>query len=135
MRMTEQAPFTIEQFYRNVNQGKLLGGKCTKCGKVHLPPRPVCDDCYSKVFEWTEIPSTGRLMTYTIIHIAPTQFQSMAPYAVGIVQLANDLKVPGMIKGVALEHIKIGMQLMMDFGKCPEAQPWPQWPRYCFTPP
>jgi hypothetical protein len=134
MKMTEQAPFTIEQFYRHINQGRLLGGKCTKCGKVHLPPRLLCEDCYSEDFEWTEIPSAGRLVTYTIIHIAPTQFQSMAPYAVGIVQLTNGLKVPGMIKGVALDGIKIGMQLKMDFGKCTGAQPWPQWPRYCFTP-
>ena len=134
MKTAEQAPFTIEQFYRHINQGRLLGGKCTKCGKVHLPPRLLCEDCYSKDFEWTEIPSTGRLVTYTIIHIAPTQFQSMAPYAVGIVELANGLRVPGMIKSVALEHIKIGMQLTMDFGKCTGAQPWPQWPRYCFRP-
>lgn len=134
MRMTEQAPFTIEQFYRHLNQGKLLAGKCTKCGKVHLPPRPLCDDCYSKDFEWTEIPSKGKLVTYTIIHIAPAQFQSVAPYPVGIVQLAKGLKIPGMIKGVALENIKIGMELMMDFGTCAVAQPWPQWPRYCLKP-
>jgi uncharacterized OB-fold protein len=132
--MTEQPPFTIEQFYRHINQGKLLGGMCTKCGKVHLPPRPICDNCYSKDFKWTEVPSKGKLVTYTIIHIAPAQFQSMAPYAMGIVELENGLKIPGMIKEVALEQIKIGMKLMMDFGTCAAAQPWPQWPRYCFKP-
>ena len=134
MRMTEQAPFTIEQFYRHINQGKLLGGRCTKCGKVYLPPRPLCDNCYSKDFEWTEVPSEGKLVTYTIIHIAPAQFQSMAPYAMGIVELGNGLKIPGMIKEVALDQIKIGMKLKMDFGTCVAAQPWPQWPRYCFKP-
>ncbi|MGD0979034.1 MAG: Zn-ribbon domain-containing OB-fold protein [Candidatus Bathyarchaeia archaeon] len=132
--MSAQASFTIEQFYKHISQGKLLGGRCTKCGKVHLPPRPLCDNCYSKDFEWTEIPSTGKLVTYTIIHIAPAQFQSMAPYAMGIVQLANNLRIPGMINGVALEQIKIGMELKMDFGTCQAAQPWPQWPRYFFKP-
>jgi len=132
--MTEQASFTVEQFYKHINQGKLLGGRCTKCGKVHLPPRPLCDNCYSKDFEWIEIPSRGKLVTYTIIHIAPAQFQSMAPYAMGIVQLANGLKIPGMITGVALEQIKIGMELMMSFGTCAVTQPWPHWPRYYFKP-
>lgn len=132
--MTEQAPFTIEQFYRHINQGKLLGGRCTKCGKVHLPPRPLCDNCYSKDFEWTEVPSEGKLVTYTIIYIAPAQFQSMAPYAMGIVELENGLRIPGMIREVALEQIRIGMKLTMDFGTCAVSQSWPQWPRYCFKP-
>lgn len=132
--MSEQTSFTIEQFYKHINQGKLLGGRCTKCGKVHLPPRPLCDNCYSKDFEWTEIPSRGKLVTYTVIHIAPSQFQSVAPYAMGIVELANGLRLPGMINGMALEQIKIGMELKMDFGTCAVTQPWPQWPRYCFKP-
>lgn len=132
--MSEQEQFTIEQFYKHISQGKLLGGRCTKCGKVHLPPRPLCDNCYSKNFEWTEISSRGKLLTYTIIHIAPAQFQSMAPYAMGIVQFDGGLKLPGMIRGVAPEKIKVGMEVAMDFGACEITQSWPQWPRYCFKP-
>jgi uncharacterized OB-fold protein len=132
--MSEQAqPFTIEQFYKQILQGKLVGGKCKKCGKIHLPPRPLCDNCFSKEFEWIELPHKGKLLTYTVIHVAPTQFQGMAPYAVGIVQLENGVNIPGMIR-VAPEQIKIGMQLTIDFGTCAETQPWPQWPRYHFKP-
>ena len=132
--MSEQTPFTIEQFYKYIIQGKLMGGKCKKCGKVHLPPRPLCDNCFSKEFEWKEIPQKGKLLTYTVIHVAPTQFQSMTPYAVGIIQLENGAKIPGMIRGVALEQIKIGMALTIDFGECAATQQWPQWPRYYFKP-
>jgi len=132
--MSEQAPFTIEQFYKQILQGKLMGGKCKKCGKIHLPPRPLCNNCFSKEFEWVELPQNGKLLTYTVIHVAPTQFQGMAPYAVGIVQLENGLKIPGMIRGVAPEQIKIGMLLTIDFGTCAATQPWPQWPRYHFKP-
>jgi uncharacterized OB-fold protein len=134
MSMSEQAPFTIDQFYKHIKQGKLLGGKCKKCGKVHLPPRPLCDNCYSKEFEWIEVPTKGKLLTYTVIHIAPTQFQSMAPYAMGIVQLENGFKMPGMIRDVKPEQIEIGMSLTVDFGTCQATQPWPQWPRYYFKP-
>lgn len=130
--MSEQTHFTIEQFYKNINQGKLLGAKCKKCGKTHLPPRPMCDDCYSREFEWTAISTKGKLLTYTIIHIAPAQFQSVAPYAMGIVELENDLRIPGMIRGVPLEQIRIGMNLAMNFETCAATQPWPQWPKYYF---
>jgi len=132
--MSEQAPFTIEQFYRYINQGKLKGGKCRKCGAIHLPPRPLCDKCFSKEFEWIEISQKGKLLTYTIIHVAPSQFQSMAPYAVGIIQLENGLKIPGMVRGIEHEKIKIGMELTIDFDTATTPSQWPQWPRYCFRP-
>jgi uncharacterized OB-fold protein len=131
--MSEQSPFTIEQFYKHILQGKLMGGKCKKCGKIHLPPRPFCDNCFSKELEWVELPKNGKLLTYTVIHVAPAQFQGMAPYAVGIVQLENGVKIPGMIR-VAQEQIKIGMPLTIDFGECAATQSWPQWPRYHFKP-
>jgi uncharacterized OB-fold protein len=133
--MSEQTPFTIEQFYKNISQGKLLGAKCLKCGKVHLPPRPLCSHCFSTDFEWTEIPADGKLLTYTIIYVAPTQFQSMAPYATGIIQLSDGSKLPGIIRGVPLDEIKVGMELTVDFEACETGQSWPQWPRYYFKSP
>jgi hypothetical protein len=131
--VSEQAPFTIEQFYKHILQGKLMGGKCRKCGKVHVPPRPLCTECFSKELEWVDLPQKGKLLTYTVIHVAPTQFQGMAPYPVGVIELENGVKMPGMIR-VAPEVIKIGMQLVLDFGTCAAAQSWPQWPRYYFKP-
>jgi uncharacterized OB-fold protein len=132
--MSDTAPFTIEQFYKYLTEGKLMAGKCTKCGKIHLPPRPLCDNCYSQQFEWVEVSGQGKLLTYSVIHIAPQQFQALAPYAVGIVELENGLRIPGMIQGDTEEQLKIGMELAIDFGTCSTAQPWPKWPRYCFKP-
>ncbi|MEM3616698.1 MAG: Zn-ribbon domain-containing OB-fold protein [Candidatus Bathyarchaeia archaeon] len=132
--MAEQPPaFTIEQFYKNISQKKLIGGKCRKCGKIHLPPRPLCDKCLSTEFEWVKMPKTGKLLTYTIIHVAPTQFQNMAPYAVGIIQLENGVKIPGMIRNVPLDKIRVGMPLKMEFEEFQQTQQWPQWPRYYFV--
>ena len=132
--MSTQPPFTIEQFYKFIQQGKLMAGKCLKCGKIHLPPRPLCDNCYSQQFEWVEAPKNGKLLTYTVIHIAPTQFQNLAPYPVGIVELGNGLRLPGMILGVSQDQLKVGIALVIDFGTCSTTQQWPQWPRYCFRP-
>ena len=132
--MSIQPQFTIEQFYKFTQQGKLMAGRCLECGKMHLPPRPLCDNCYSTNFEWVEAPKNGKLLTYTVIHIAPTQFQNLAPYAVGIVELENGLRIPGMIQGASQDQLKIGMPLTIDFGTCSTTQMWPQWPRYCFRP-
>ncbi len=132
--MKEMPPFTIEQFYRYINQGRLMGGKCKSCGKILLPPRPLCDRCLSKEFQWTEVPQKGKLLTYTIIHISPQQFQKITPYAVGIVQLEDGSKIPGMVRGVSFEEIEIGMDVRMRFAKSVQETMWPQWPRYYFEP-
>lgn len=131
---TQEAPFTIDQFYKYLSQGKLMAGKCLKCGKIHLPPRPLCDNCLSQNFSWLEISGKGKLLTYTVIYVAPEQFQNLTPYAVGIVELDNGLKIPGMIQKISQEKLKIGMDLTLDFGTCSEPQKWPAWPRYCFKP-
>ena|SRR4030065_347051 len=132
--MSTQTPFTIEQFYKFMSQGKLMAGKCTRCGKTHLPPRPLCDNCFSQEFEWVEVSGKGKLVTFTVIHIAPPQFAALAPYAVGIVQLDNGLRIPGMISGVKQEQLRVGMDLTIDFGTCNTTQVWPPWQRYCFKP-
>jgi uncharacterized OB-fold protein len=127
-------PFTIEQFYKFLSEGKLMAGKCQTCGKIHLPPRPLCDNCLGQQFQWLPLSDKGKLLTYTVIHIAPQQFQQLAPYAVGIVEFEGNLKIPGMIQGVTQEQLQIGMALTLDFGACSSPQQWPQWPRYCFKP-
>jgi len=132
--MVAQAPFTIEQLCKFMNEGKLMAGKCKKCGKIHFPPRQLCDECLSNEFEWTQIPTMGKLLTYTVIHIAPAQFQAMAPYAIGIIGLDNGLKIPGMIKNVPLDKIRIMMPLCMVIEPCSGTGQWPQWPRYHFEP-
>ena len=132
--MSTQKPFTIEQLWKSIGEGTLVGAKCRKCGKIHFPPRQLCDTCLSNELEWNHIPTEGTLQTYTIIYIAPAQFQAMAPYAIGIVGLANGLKIPGMIRNAPLDQIKIGMRLSIAFEPSDGTSQWPQWPRYYFKP-
>ena len=137
MSEAEAAPFTIEQFYRFMNEGKLIVAKCIKCGTIMLPPRPIRIQCYSENLEWIKLENKGKLLTYTIIHVAPPQFQHLVPYAVGIIELEKGLKLPGMIKGIDFDKIKIGMELKIEvepITKEAEGQEWPAWPKYYFKP-
>jgi hypothetical protein len=134
MSMTETSlPFTIESFYRLIAEKKLMAAKCKQCGRLLLPPRPMCASCHSKGLEWTQLKGEGQLLTYTVIHVAPKQFQSMIPYAVGIVKLEEGPQLPGMIRETELGKIKVGMKLLIDFDTMLPSE-WPRWPRYYFKP-
>jgi hypothetical protein len=108
-----------------------MAAKCSECGAVLLPPKQICTKCLSTNLKWIELDGAGKLLSYTIIHVAPEQFQSMAPYAVGIVELKKGLRLPGMIRNVNPEEIKIGMNLKIDFDSSTSSQ-WPAWTRYFF---
>lgn len=132
--MTETSlPFTIESFYRLISEGKFMAARCKRCGGLLVPPRLMCTDCYSKELEWTQLNGEGKLLTYTVIHVSTKQFENMVPYAVGIIELAEGPKVPGMVRDIELEKIKIGMKLRVDFDTALPSE-WPQWPRYYFKP-
>ncbi len=127
-------PFTIESFYNFVSAGKLMGAKCRRCGRLLVPPKPMCSACFSTDLEWKELPREGTLQTYTVIHVSPKQFQGLVPYAVGIVKLEDDAQLPGMIRGVPPDKLKVGMSLTVDFEKTAHPEEWPRWPRYYFKP-
>ncbi len=127
-------PFTISSFYKFVSEKQLMAAKCNECGTVLLPPKPMCTKCLSTNLKWIELKGVGKLLSYTIIHIAPVQFQSMTPYTVGIVELENGLRLPAMIHDVDPKEIRVGMNLKIDFDTSTSSQ-WPAWPRYFFRPP
>ena len=110
-----------------------MAGKCSKCGTLLLPPKPVCTKCLSTNFKWVELKGKGKLLSYTVIHVSPVQFQSIAPYTVGIVELEDGPHLPGMIHDVEPEKIRVGMDLEIDFDTSIPTQ-WPLWPRYFFRP-
>ncbi len=132
--MSETLPFTIESFYKFVSEGKLMAAKCSKCGNILLPPRPICSKCLSTDFRWVALKEKGKLLSYTVIHVSPIQFESIAPYTVGIVELEDGPHLPGMIRDVEPEKIKVGMDLIVDFDTSIPTK-WPLWPRYFFRSP
>ena len=133
MKMEEVPPFTIESFYKFVSERKLMAAKCVKCGSVLLPPRPLCPHCHSSNLTWVQLKGEGKLETFTIIHVAPPQFQALTPYVVGIVKLHEGPRVPGMIHNIKPQEVRVGMDLRVDFDTALPSQ-WPMWPRYFFRP-
>jgi len=126
-------PFTVSSFYKFVSEKRLMAAKCNECGTVLLPPKPMCTKCLSTNLQWIELEGAGKLLSYTVIYIAPEQFQSITPYTVGIIELKNGLRLPGMIRDVNAEGIRVGMNLKIDFDTLTSSQ-WPAWPRYFFRP-
>ncbi len=126
---------TLEEFYRLLEEGKLMASKCRRCGKKTFPPRPVCPECYSADLEWVELPKQGRIVTYTIIHVAPPMLQKLAPYAVAVVKLDDGTPIIGMVKGIAEPgQIDVDTRVEVSSEKPEETPDWPERPRIVLKP-
>jgi uncharacterized OB-fold protein len=120
--VSEQAPPTIESFYKFVAEGKLMGVKCKRCGHLMVPPRPMCDKCMSKEVEWVQLKGEGEVVSFTVISVPPAQFASLAPYAVAVVKLDEGPKIPGIVKGATQpSQLKIGMRVRAGLRESPVA--------------
>lgn len=56
----------MDKFYDGLQEKKFIGTKCSKCGKVFLPPRNRCGDCFAKAEEFVDLPETGILKNFTV---------------------------------------------------------------------
>ncbi|MCX5914396.1 MAG: Zn-ribbon domain-containing OB-fold protein, partial [Deltaproteobacteria bacterium] len=116
-------PFTDTSYEQFLNEGKIMGTKCRKCGALSLPPRPICISCFSREMEWIEFKGTGKLAAFTSITVAPPNLAKEGygrnnPYVVGVVELDEGVKAVARIVGVDAkkpEQIKVGTALQAEF--------------------
>jgi len=129
--MDSESSMTLESFYRFCAQKKLMGARCKSCRTILVPPRTLCPKCGSTGMRWEELKGIGKLLTYSVVHVAAPAFQSSVPYAVGIVELTEGAKLPGMIRA-DLKDLRIGLNLKVAF-EPPRSESWPSWARYRFV--
>ncbi len=119
----EARPISTLSFHQFLNEDKLMGSKCKKCGTLFSPPRPICIRCFSREMEWVELKGKGKLATFTSIHVGPPWmieqgYDRTHPYCCGVVELEEGVKIDARIEGVDAskpETIKIGMSLTVAF--------------------
>jgi len=108
-------PYTkISEFARHLKDGFLMGSRCTKCGATSFPPRADCIECMGSEFEFFELTGKAKLHTYSKIVAAPTGFEDVAPYIIGVADLAETGRILAWIGDTIKEdEIKIGMELQV----------------------
>jgi uncharacterized OB-fold protein len=122
-KAVEERPFITASHEQFLNEGKLMGSRCQKCGVLSLPPRPICIKCYSKEMEWVEMKGRGKLVAFTCITVGPPfmiaeGYDRNHPYCTGVVELEEGVRIDARIEGVDAnkpETIKIGTPLTVEF--------------------
>lgn len=126
-------------FWEGTARGELLLQTCADCGKMRMPPRPMCYACRSIRVRWTKASGRGRVWSFVVAHppLLPA-YAEFAPYNVIVVELDEDPTLrlvgnlvesaDGPINGIDPQTIRIGEQVAVVFAKIEDVA-LPRWVR------
>ena len=91
----------------------LVGEVCPHCEAKIFPPRDVCPNCGGEAKEPYAFSGQGEVFSYTVMHDAPTGFDSTTPYTVAVVKLAEGPMVTAQLTDLGEKPVEIGMPVEM----------------------
>jgi uncharacterized OB-fold protein len=102
---------TLQSFFEQAREGKLIGIKCGGCGAVAIPPRELCPECGRR--QWLPVPLSGdgEIASFTVIRIAPRGHAGDAPYAIAAVRLVEGVSLLGRIVDIPFDDLAIGRKV------------------------
>ncbi len=108
----------LYKFYEFLREGRLTTRQCGKCGEVPWPPRTVCPNCMSNELEWVDLPTRGKLYTFTAQY-AGVPYMFEAPLMMGMVEFDNGLRILARIVDANPEQVDIGTEVEMTVLEIP----------------
>jgi uncharacterized OB-fold protein len=94
---------------------RLEAVRCRKCSKVVFPARRICPACRGTEFEKTHLSWKGKVITSTIVNVAPADFQMEAPYVVAVVETPEGARLMTQVVDCEPSTVQPGMEVTLVF--------------------
>ncbi|WP_372515160.1 bifunctional MaoC family dehydratase N-terminal/OB-fold nucleic acid binding domain-containing protein [Streptomyces ortus] len=106
-------------FWEGVSRHRLLIQRCEKCGTLRFPWLPGCNSCGCLEWDTVEAAGGGTVYSYVVMHHPP--FPAFdPPYAVGLIELAEGVRMISNVVGVPYDRVRIGMPVRLEFERVDE---------------
>lgn len=115
------AGFYYSRFLKELRDNKrIYGVKCPRCGKVYVPPRIVCRDCFVTMEEFVEVGNEGTLLAFTVTNFPYTDTTrgepKKIPYTAAYIKLdGSDSNIVHCLDETDEKKIKAGMRVRVVF--------------------
>ncbi|WP_405506292.1 bifunctional MaoC family dehydratase N-terminal/OB-fold nucleic acid binding domain-containing protein [Streptomyces purpurascens] len=107
-------------FWEGVARHELLIQRCTGCGDLRFPWLPGCNSCGCLEWDTVEASGEGTVYSYVVMHHPP--FPAFEPpYAVGLIELAEGVRMVSNVVGVPYDKVRIGMPVRLEFRQYDDA--------------
>jgi uncharacterized OB-fold protein len=106
-------------FWEGIGRHELLIQRCGGCGTLRFPWLPGCGACGSLDWDTVEASGDGTVYSYVVMHHPP--FPAFdPPYAVGLIELAEGVRIVSNVIGVPYDKVRIGMPVRLRFERYDE---------------
>ncbi len=100
-------------WWEGIRRGELLIQRCTRCGKLRHPPRPMCGECQST--EWDAVASGGAGTVYSYVVCHHPQFPGYEyPLVAALIELDEGTRIVSNLVGVEPGAVRIGMRVRLS---------------------
>jgi len=122
IRYMWSAGVAMSRFLKELKNGKIIATTCKKCGRIMVPPRVFCEQCFKPTDGWTYVKDTGTVNTYSVSFIAGDASRIKEPIIVAVIDIEG--ASPGMgilhtIREINWKKVKFGMKVKAVW-KAPE---------------
>ena len=101
---------TFKDYSNALTKGELLGLKCNSCGNITVPPKMTCQECGGTDLDIVELKKKGKIVTFTLVHVAPEGRQNEVPYIIALVRLEEGPWIMGNL--IDIDPYKATMDLI-----------------------
>ncbi|MBA2807420.1 OB-fold domain-containing protein [Streptomyces sp. KM273126] len=103
-------------FWEGVARHQLLIQRCGDCGTLRFPWLPGCTACGS--LEWDTVEASGEGSVYSYVVMHHPRFEAFdPPYAVGLIELAEGVRIVSNVVGVPYDKVRIGLPVLLEFAR------------------
>lgn len=91
----------VGRFLAGLREGRVLARECRECGRVLVPPRMFCEQCFRPTDRWVEVKDTGKVNTFSICWVSWDMESLEVP------ELPAVIEIDGASPGIGIMH-KLG---------------------------
>jgi uncharacterized OB-fold protein len=104
----------IGRYLQELKAGRIVGRRCDGCGRILVPPRMFCEQCFRPTDDWVMVEDTGTVKTFSLCYITWDMKPLKEP------QIPAVIDIDGASKGIGIMHllgevdpkaVKIGMRV------------------------
>ncbi len=104
-RVTPKPRRFVKAYYDGLEEGKLLGAKCPKCGNVEFFPYYSCSECGDHELELVELSGDAVIEGFVTTRAATAPLiGELGPYVVGNIKLVEGPRVNALILGITPDN-------------------------------
>lgn len=100
------------RFLTGLSQGKFIGERCPKCGKVYVPSRGSCPTDGVPTGEEVVLGNSGTVTTFCVVNVAFAGQQIEVPYICAQVLLDGaNLSFMALIQEMPTDQVRMGLRV------------------------